>query len=612
MESTLMNRLTRRNQLVAGAALLAALVVTLPCSANFRVVQWNVARLFGDTAAIQEVFEALEADDKPGYASAPHLYIFQEAREEDVAILQTLIDAAHSSHDYVLATFTTSSSEDGSGGAQALFYRSDMVSELTFGHKDIYTEAGRRTDRWMLRITGYPFDLFVYSSHLKAGQGFDDDRLTGVEAIRSDSDSLPAGSKIIYVGDYNFYSNSESGYQELLAAGNGRAVDPLGTSNWTGSSNAWKHTQSPRLSTAGSLVGGGMDDRFDQHLTTPGLQDGSGLAIHNYRALGNDGNHYNTSINAGNNTYYPGQLARSNALADAIYDASDHIPVVVDYQLPALVSTFVQDDQGVVIQGADVLISVLVTNAAEGGRVDSCPVFIEGGSGVYGDDTLFDVPRYPDFDTVNLLLDTTTVGDILGTVRIEPLGEDMNAGYEVSTVAVVIGHAQPSFSGVALEETKNVPLDYLASDVPQQLVVPLHNYGYTSNQARLDYDSVEGLPAGVTVTGTPAGSISGTPGNLELQIDPAAFGVGTHPVDLQIILSDEDLPGAIGYQLGLQLEIEISSDEDRPGDLNGDGSVNGEDLALLLGAWNTAEYDLDGDGLVGGSDLAIVLGDWGD
>ncbi len=47
-------------------------------------------------------------------------------------------------------------------------------------------------------------------------------------------------------------------------------------------------------------------------------------------------------------------------------------------------------------------------------------------------------------------------------------------------------------------------------------------------------------------------------------------------------------------------------------DLNGDGSVNGADLAILLGAWGGTDpaADLDGDGIVGATDLAILLGSW--
>jgi hypothetical protein len=48
-----------------------------------------------------------------------------------------------------------------------------------------------------------------------------------------------------------------------------------------------------------------------------------------------------------------------------------------------------------------------------------------------------------------------------------------------------------------------------------------------------------------------------------------------------------------------------------PGDANADGSVDGSDLAVVLGAWGTAGGDLNDDGQTDGSDLAIVLGAWG-
>jgi len=49
-----------------------------------------------------------------------------------------------------------------------------------------------------------------------------------------------------------------------------------------------------------------------------------------------------------------------------------------------------------------------------------------------------------------------------------------------------------------------------------------------------------------------------------------------------------------------------------PADLSGDGVVNGEDLAALLGAWGTPNADVNEDGATDGSDLAILLGGWGD
>jgi hypothetical protein len=48
------------------------------------------------------------------------------------------------------------------------------------------------------------------------------------------------------------------------------------------------------------------------------------------------------------------------------------------------------------------------------------------------------------------------------------------------------------------------------------------------------------------------------------------------------------------------------------GDLNGDELVNGNDLAILLGSWNTNSEvaDIDGSGIVNGADLARLLSNW--
>ena len=48
-----------------------------------------------------------------------------------------------------------------------------------------------------------------------------------------------------------------------------------------------------------------------------------------------------------------------------------------------------------------------------------------------------------------------------------------------------------------------------------------------------------------------------------------------------------------------------------PADFNADQTINGADLALLLGSWATAAGDLNADGTTDGADLALVLGAWG-
>jgi hypothetical protein len=53
-------------------------------------------------------------------------------------------------------------------------------------------------------------------------------------------------------------------------------------------------------------------------------------------------------------------------------------------------------------------------------------------------------------------------------------------------------------------------------------------------------------------------------------------------------------------------------EEPNPADINGDGKVDGIDLARILGAWGSTAGggDLNGDGITDGQDLAILLGSW--
>jgi hypothetical protein len=65
------------------------------------------------------------------------------------------------------------------------------------------------------------------------------------------------------------------------------------------------------------------------------------------------------------------------------------------------------------------------------------------------------------------------------------------------------------------------------------------------------------------------------------------------------------------------LRTDLGADEfTLAADLNGDGDVDGFDLAVLLAAWGPCLFsscpaDLDGSGGVNGIDLAILLGQWG-
>lgn len=363
----------------------AAVLALLGCcrgagAARIRVVSWNVAELRSidcGSDAMRRVFAALNADDKPGFAVAPHLYVFQEVLSANVAVLQALLDeVSPAGVSYALGTYTNDG-EDDWAGAQAMFYRADVLEEIIAEHEDLVTGAGRRADRWKLQVTGGGAALYIYSAHLKAlqGEANEQTRLFGATVLRDDADALPPGTPIIFAGDLNFYSNAEPAYLELLSPGAAQAIDPLGSGSWSGPPGALEHTQSPRCISTCDLTGGCLDDRFDFELLTAPLVEGPGLSLiaGSCRALGNDGLHYNLAINAGDNHYYPDDVMRSNILAQSLHDASDHLPVVADFELSGAPGDI--DGDGVV--GVTDLLALL---AAWGpcGECGACPADLDG------------------------------------------------------------------------------------------------------------------------------------------------------------------------------------------------------------------------------------------
>ena len=91
-----------------------------------------------------------------------------------------------------------------------------------------------------------------------------------------------------------------------------------------------------------------------------------------YRPLGNDGDHYNQAINAGNNYYFPGDTQRGNSLADALIIASDHLPLIADYQVPAILGWDWNQEANRVLVDADTSVDFMIQNDA--------PVFFSEGA----------------------------------------------------------------------------------------------------------------------------------------------------------------------------------------------------------------------------------------
>ena len=135
-------------------------------------------------------------------------------------------------------------------------------------------------------------------------------------------------------GDFNVYTSSEEAYDNLVNNPNYlvRFHDPIGRSgNWNNNSQfADIFTQSTHTGAASCASNGGMDDRFDFILVSNKVKNGSDKVKclpETYHAFGQDGRRFNGSI------INPANTSVSGTVAQALYDMSDHLPVVMDYAI---------------------------------------------------------------------------------------------------------------------------------------------------------------------------------------------------------------------------------------------------------------------------------------
>jgi endonuclease/exonuclease/phosphatase family metal-dependent hydrolase len=618
-----------RRLLWIGLLVVIGLVGTLssPAAGQLRIVNYNLAGLQGDVAALEAVFAAINDDDKPGFAVAPHVYVFQEVKSTNVATIDDLLNAAAPAGVNYSAGTYTNDDENGVSGAQAMWYRADVLVEIPAAHADIFTGAGRNADRWKLRLLGYDSpgaQFYIYSAHLKASPGSSNEQVRhqGVIALRDDADALPADAHVIYAGDMNFYDNGEDGYLEFFITGAGSAVDPLGTGPWSGPAHAIKHTQSPLLDPEGGLVGGGLNDRFDFQLISDEFDDADGLAIIDatYRALGNDGDHYDTAINDGINSYYPSDIFRSIELANLLHAASDHLPVIADYQIPAVMALEADDSFGRVIQGVVHELPFAISNVAdvvvtEGADVLSFQATGTGALGgfVSGQTVALDDPFVDAFQ-----IDTTLVGARTGVILLT--SDDQGVQNDEITQAVTGTVLRPSDASFDADANVNelllewtLPAD---GDV-HETSIDVFNHDFDIVQSRMDVDSVAGVSEPFAFVGGLVSLIGPEPATLTFSFDTGGLEPGLYEVAAEILTSDEDVPGEQFETIDLMIAVMLEADEPSEGDINDDGLVDVADLLLLLGAWGQCpdppadcDADLDGNGVVDVVDLLALLGNW--
>lgn len=226
-----------------------------------------------------------------------------------------------------------------------IFYNSDKmvldkhaVIRTTLRDIDAY-ELHFKTQSLMAHDT---VRLVCIVAHLKAGDSNDDveRRKAMLQNAMYYVDEHYANENVLIMGDFNMYSATESGYRLLTATyenPEARFVDPLslvgGVGTWDNNRQyAPYHTQSTKnwVEYPDCPSGGGLDSRFDIMMMSDEIYMGFRslrYVADSYQAVGNDGNHFNMSINQGSNGVVPTKVA------NALFTVSDHLPVMMKLNL---------------------------------------------------------------------------------------------------------------------------------------------------------------------------------------------------------------------------------------------------------------------------------------
>ncbi|MGB3341932.1 MAG: T9SS type A sorting domain-containing protein [bacterium] len=292
--------------------------------------------LAGDTFRIA-TYNILNFPDAMGMQRINYLRTVIAYIEPDVIVVQEMQSQAgvdlflDAVMNYQGDIYESTTFHDGADTDNAIFYNKDVVQLL---HDQYLSTVNRDIAQYRLRFSGNQYEFYLFSLHFKSSQGSGNEliRLDEATALREHLSLFAQGSYFLAVGDFNIYYSDEPAFQYLtgdFSNNNGRLYDPLKASGlWHENSGFAKiHTQSTRFEQlADGGAGGGMDDRFDMVLCSFNFIDSAGLFItdYSYNIVGNDGNHFNVSINNGYNSVVPVDVA------DALYYASDHLPLFVD------------------------------------------------------------------------------------------------------------------------------------------------------------------------------------------------------------------------------------------------------------------------------------------
>jgi len=187
---------------------------------------------------------------------------------------------------------------------------------------------------------GDTIKLVCIVAHPKAGANYESSRRALMQTAMDYVNQNYPTENVLIMGDFNMYGANESGYRLLTQTYSNasiRFVDPLsfvgGVGEWNNNRQfAPFHTQSTRSYSNECFSNGGLDDRFDFILMADEIvfsYNHLRYVQNSYHAVGNDGNHFNQSVDQNSNASVPA------AVAEALFDGSDHLPVTMKIAVDA-------------------------------------------------------------------------------------------------------------------------------------------------------------------------------------------------------------------------------------------------------------------------------------
>lgn len=487
-----------RRSVIACLLALSAVALAAPQASAARMMNYNLLNWSGVS----------------GPARTGHMLSVTRGIGADLVIGQELIDQA--GVDLFLSSvlnwrepgqWVSAPFDNGPDTDNGMWYK---PSKWTYLDKKEVPTALRNATRWHLRLAGYnavEAEVYVYSFHLKASSGSTNEalRLAEMKIIRRDAETtLPLGSHVLFCGDYNVYTSSETPFQWALSDTGqniGRMKDPinrLGAWN-SNTSFALVHTQSPRSLQFGGGATGGVDDRFDFILESYNMDDGQGmdLAESTYKTYGNDGLHCcNSAINDPPTNAAIGQLA-----ADSLMNASDHMPVQVDFVVPAKLGLSTPSIAfGTVIQGGPADQPLSISNPAEipGDALDY--TFDTAPAGFTAPASSFAVPAGATGPVHVISMDTGTIGFKSASLGLFSDAPDFRF-VDIGLGGTVVEHAEASLDSLALAVIDTVDFGTQSAGGFSDQPARVWNLGFNALQAQLRV-------TGASITGDAAARFS--------------------------------------------------------------------------------------------------------